>query len=201
MYGVIFDFLRDYVIKNHGGKPTWEALLKANGYGYKIFFPTIEYADSEIVALATTASEALSVPLPDVLEDFGSFVAGRLLSFYNMYVDEKNWKTFEIIENAGGCIHHAIHRHNPTRKPPKIAAKRISPDELIINYQSQRKMCAVLRGIVRGLGEHFKEVLTIQETQCMLDGFDRCIFHVNRMPAEMQRKKERYGIEYTDDVT
>lgn len=201
MYGVIFDFLRDYVIKNHGGKPTWEALLKANGYGYKIFFPTIEYADAEIVALASTASTALNVPLPDVLEDFGSFVAGRLLSFYNMYIDQEHWKSFEIIENAGGCIHHAIHRHNPTRKPPKISAKRINPDELIINYQSQRKMCAVLRGIVRGLGEHFKEVLTIQESQCMLDGFDECIFHVNRMPAQSSRKKDRFKVEYYDDVT
>lgn len=86
MYGVIFDFLREYVIERHGGKATWESLLKANGYGYKIFFPSIEYSDAEIVALATTASEALNVPLPDVLEDFGSFVAGRLLSFYHMYI-------------------------------------------------------------------------------------------------------------------
>jgi len=182
MYGVIFDFLRDYVIEKHGGKQTWESLLKDNGYGYKIFFPTIEYKDAEIVALATSASKALNIPLPDVLEDFGSFVAGKLLTFYHMYRGPDSWKSFEIIENAGGCIHQAIHRHNPTRKPPLIKASRASPNELIISYQSVRKLCPVLRGIVRGLGEHFKEDLKIEEIQCMHDGFDECIFHINRNP-------------------
>ena len=28
MYGVRFDFLRDYVIEKHGGESTWKALLK-----------------------------------------------------------------------------------------------------------------------------------------------------------------------------
>ena len=36
MYGVIFAFLRNYVIERHGGLETWNALLKANDYGYKI---------------------------------------------------------------------------------------------------------------------------------------------------------------------
>ncbi len=30
MYGVIFDFLREYVIERHGGKDTWQALLDDN---------------------------------------------------------------------------------------------------------------------------------------------------------------------------
>ena len=31
MYGVIFDFLRSYVIERHGGRATWDALLKEAG--------------------------------------------------------------------------------------------------------------------------------------------------------------------------
>jgi len=188
MYGVIFDFLRQYVIEKHGGKETWNALLKDNGYGYKIFFPTVEYPDAEIVALASTASKKLNVPLPHVLEDFGVFVAGRLLSFYHMYVGQDDWKTFEIIEKAGGCIHHAIHKHNPSRKPPSIKTNRISPNELIINYKSKRKMCPIVRGIVRGLGKHFDEVIKIKETQCMHNGFDECVFHIQRIPDNRMKR-------------
>ena len=182
MYGVIFDFLRDYVIERHGGKDTWKALLAANGYGsHKIFFPVTEYPDEEIVALAKTASEALSVPLPAVLEDFGSFVGHRLVTFYHMYVNKDDWKTFDVIENAGGSIHHAIHRHNPDRKPPTIKAERVSSDELIIHYQSIRKLCPVVRGIVRGLGEHYGESFKILETQCMWHGANKCIMRVSRL--------------------
>ena len=181
MYGVIFDFLRDYVIERHGGEETWKTLLKANGYGYKIFFPVTEYADEEIVALAQTAAAALDTPLPVVLEDFGAYVGNKLMTFYHMYVKDDEWKTFEVIENAGGCIHAAIHKHNPNRKPPRISAHRETDDMLVIRYRSHRKMCAVVRGIIRGLGERYGESFHIEETQCMHDGAPECILNVTRL--------------------
>jgi len=181
MYGVIFDFLRDYVIERHGGEETWKTLLKANGYGYKIFFPVTEYPDEEIVALARTASEALQTPLPDVLEDFGAYVGNKLMTFYHMYTKDDRWKTFEVIENAGGCIHQAVHRHNPLRKPPKLTAHRETNDLLIIRYQSHRKMCFVVKGIIRGLAERYGESFQISEIQCMHHGANECIINVNRI--------------------
>jgi hypothetical protein len=180
MYGVIFDFLRDYVIQKHGGEATWQTLLKANGYGYKIFFPVTEYPDEEIVGLAKTAASALQTPLPDVLEDFGAHVGHKLMTFYHMYSARAGWKTFEVIENAGPCIHHAIHKHNPLRKPPHISAKRETDDLLVVRYYSYRKLCPVVRGIIRGLGEHFNERFSIEETQCIHHGADECVFNVYR---------------------
>lgn len=180
MYGVIFDFLRQYVIERHGGTETWNTLLRANGYNFKIYFPVTEYPDEEIVKLAVTASEALDVPLPTVLEDFGSFVGHKLVTFYHMYVDDPNWKTFDIILNAGEKIHHAVNRHNRKRKPPKIIAEQLNDDQILIHYQSDRKLCAVVRGIVRGLGEHYKEYFRIEETACMHEGAHECLIKVTR---------------------
>lgn len=187
MYGVIFDFLRDYVIEKHGGEDTWKTLLKANGYGYKIFFPVTEYPDEEIVALAQTASSALDVPLPAVLEDFGAFVGHKLMTFYHMYADNNKWKTFDVIENAGGCIHHAVHKHNPSRKPPFISAHRETDDLLVIRYQSHRKLCAVVKGIIRGLGERYDETFDIEEIQCMHEGARECILNVTRRHSLQHR--------------
>jgi hypothetical protein len=180
MYGVIFDFLREYVIENHGGKPTWDTLLKANGYNFKIFFPVTEYPDEEIVALAVTAAEALKLPLPAVLEDFGVHVGHRLVTFYHMYTKPLTWKTFEIIENAGPCIHHAIHKHNPLRKPPKLTAMRETETLMVLKYYSHRKLCPVVKGIIRGLGEHYNESFHIEETQCMHNGASECVFNIQR---------------------
>lgn len=180
MYGVIFDFLRQYVIDEHGGEETWNSLLKANNFGYKIYFPVTEYPDKEIVQLATTASEALNLPLPTVLEDFGAYAGKKLVSFYNMYITDPSWKTFDVVENAGSSIHDSIHRHNPSRKPPLIHAERKSEDHLVVHYQSDRKMCPVVRGIIRGLGEKFGERFRIQETQCMHKGADECVMNVVR---------------------
>ena len=183
MYGVIFHFLRDYVIERHGGKATWQALLEAQGYKYKIYFPVQDYADEEMVTLVETASKALNVPIPIVLEDFGSFVGPKLLSFYHMYIKDKEMKTFDIIETAGGSIHDVIHQHNPERKPPRLSAQRESDDALMVYYQSQRKLCPVVRGIIRGLGDKFNESFDINETQCMHEGADKCIMRLTRLNA------------------
>lgn len=180
MYGMIFEFMREYVQERHGGQETWKALLKANNKEHKIYFPSIEYPDREIIALAFTAAKALNLPLSAVLEDFGAFLATRLLSFYHMYVDDDSWRSFEVIENAGGCIHQAINRHNPNRKPPKLITRRNGKGEMLLQYQSHRKLCHVVKGIVRGLGEHFHETVTITETQCMLKGSSSCIMKLER---------------------
>ncbi len=181
MYGVIFHFLQEYVIERHGGRETWDALIKAQGYKYKMYFPVKDYADEEILNLVQTASTALNAPIPDLLEDFGSFVGPRLLTFYHMYIKNKNMTTFDVIEVAGGSIHDVIHEHNKNRKPPRLSAHRESSDVLIVHYQSHRKLCPVVRGIIRGLGERFDEKFDIKETQCMHDGADECVMRVKKL--------------------
>jgi predicted hydrocarbon binding protein len=180
MYGVIFHFLRNYVIDNHGGKDTWRALLDATGHKIDKFNPITEYPDADVVALATTASEMLKLPLATVLEDFGAYTGKQLVTFYKMYV-KSGWKTFDVIENAGSSIHSAINHYNETRKPPRVEAKRTSDEELVIHYSSKRKLCPVVRGIVRGLGEHFGETFSVKETGCMNNGYPHCTIVVRRL--------------------
>lgn len=181
MYGVIFTFLREYVEERHGGLETWRTVLKATtGQAYKLYLPVVDYPDKEIVALAQTASKALDIPLPAVLEDFGSYVGPRLMSFYPMYLKNDIDNTFDLIIHAGDNIHDAIHRHNPERKPPELSASKESNDVLIINYKSHRKFCFIVRGIVRGLADKFDESFTIKETQCMHNGANKCVLRVTR---------------------
>lgn len=179
MYGVIFHFLRNYVIEKHGGKNTWRAILNANGQKIDHYNPITEYPDSEVVALAETASNMLNQPVNAVLEDFGIYTGKQLVTFYHMYI-KPDWKSFDVIENAGNNIHKSINQYNTTRKPPQINAHRVSEDELDIRYFSKRKLCPVLKGIIKGLGEHFGESLTIKESQCMHNGHPHCTLIVKR---------------------
>ncbi len=183
MYGVMFGFLKEYVVKNHGGDETWRSLLAAAGQSaYKIYFPTKDYPDEEIVALARAASEALSLPIADVLEDFGAYVGPRLIEFYHPYIDGHDQDTFSVVPYAGGYIHDQIHLHNPDRKPPELSAEVLDAERtaMEVQYKSQRMMCAVVRGVLRGLAEHFGENLHIHETQCMHSGAERCKFMVTK---------------------
>jgi predicted hydrocarbon binding protein len=183
MYGVMFGFLKEYVVKNHGGNETWRSLLTEAGQSaYKIYFATKDYPDEEIVAIATAASEALSLPISDVLEDFGSYVGPRLIEFYHPYIDGHDQDTFSVVPYAGGSIHDQIHKHNPDRKPPQLSAEILDEERtaMEVHYKSHRMMCSVVRGVLRGLGEHFSENLHINETQCMHSGAEKCIIMVTK---------------------
>jgi hypothetical protein len=182
MYGVIFQFLREYVTEHHGGEDTWQALLDDNGYGYRLYFATGEYPDEEIVALAGSAAKLLGMPLPAVLEGFGTYVGPRLVNFYHGMV-RGNWKTLDVVEHAGSRIHDALHEFNPSRKPPRLVPERHSEHELTLRYHSHRKLCPVVRGILRGLADHYGESIEIQETQCMHQGAKECVFQVSTQPA------------------
>lgn len=181
MYGVIFHFLRNYVIERHGGEDTWQALLEAQGYRYKMYFLVKDYPDEELVNLVKTASKALKVPVPDVLEDFGAYIGPELLNFYHMYIKGENLSTFDVVELAGSRIHDIIHEHNPNRQPPQLSAYRESPEVLMVYYYSRRKLCPVVKGIIRGLGEKYGEMFAINETQCMYKGADQCIMRVTKL--------------------
>jgi len=191
MYGVIFDFLRSYVIERHGGRATWEVLLEEAGIGYKVYFPVVQYPDEEIVKLATTASRMLRVPLPAVLEDFGHYAGPQLITYYEMFV-RPEWRTFEVLEKPSARIHDAVHRYNPKRLPPRLVARRLDANRMELTYQSARKLCMVAKGIVRGLKDHFGEALEIRETQCMHNGAECCRFDLVRsVPGGLPRQDNK----------
>jgi len=48
-----------------------------------------------------------------------------------------------------------------------------------VTYDSPRKMCALARGIIHGLGRHYAESITITEPTCMLRGDPACQLIVN----------------------
>jgi predicted hydrocarbon binding protein len=47
-------------------------------------------------------------------------------------------------------------------------------------YASPRKLCAVARGIVRGLAQHYREEVTVTEPLCMGQGQPQCQIQVRR---------------------
>ena len=182
MYGVMFDLLRSYTIDRHGGRAAWDAVLKQAGFGYRMYFPVAEYPDEELVTLVIALSRAQSQSLQAVLEDYGHYLGPKLLQHYQMLI-QPHWRTFEVLENTGSRAYPAVQKHNAKCQPPELHAQRLSPDQLTLTYRSERKMCAVAKGIVRGLADHFGESIAIRETACLLSGADRCEFELAHTAA------------------
>lgn len=171
MHGIIFLELKKYVETKLGAE-AWSQLLKEAGLEYRFYLATETYADQEALALVSTATRITGNPAAAILEDFGHFIVPDLLKVYGALI-KPQWKTLDLLENTESMIHTAVRIGSPGATPPALACSRPSPDEVVVTYQSPRKMCALAKGIVTGVAEHYNERVLLNETSCMLNG-DAC---------------------------
>jgi hypothetical protein len=178
MHGIIFTELKKFVVQSYGAA-AWNAVLDAAGASQRTYLPWEIYPDSEVAALVAAASIETRRPEAALMEDFGTFVAPDLLNLYGALVHPA-WKTLDVLERTEETIHRVVRLKMAGADPPELRAVRSSPDEVRIEYRSRRGLCALARGIARGLALHFGERVTIDEPACMLRGDSACALVVQR---------------------
>src|SRR5262245_58250621 len=181
MHGLIFLQFQRFAQKQ-GGIPAWESLLREAQLPVKSYSPARAYPDEEVLALVGAAGRLLNMPVGAVLEAFGEFVAPELIRLYGRLI-EPGWKTLDLIENTEKLIHTAVRVGNPGAQPPVLNCVRSTRDELQIVYSSDRQLCGIAKGIVKGVARHYGETVRITEDACMLRGDPYCALQVTRVPA------------------
>jgi tRNA A-37 threonylcarbamoyl transferase component Bud32 len=181
MHGLIFLQLQRFVQKQ--GSVPWENLLREAHLPIKSYSPARVYADEELRALVGAVSRNLNMPAGAVLEAFGEFLAPELIRLYRKLIDPE-WKTLDLLENAEKLIHTAVRVGNSGAKPPVLDCIRSTRDELQIVYSSDRQLCSVAKGIVKGVAQYYGETIHISEDACMLRGDPFCALQVTRIEAK-----------------
>jgi predicted hydrocarbon binding protein len=176
VHGIIFSELKKYVDTKFGGS-TWQTLLSEAGLGSKLYMTIQSYPDADAVALVMTASRLTGKPAPAILQDFGEFIAPDLVNMYHSLV-RPEWKTLELLENVEKTIHTVVRSRHEGAAPAQIRCERVGANELVLTYQSARKMCPVAVGIVKGLGKHYNQQVSVTETSCMHRGASACTMTV-----------------------
>jgi predicted hydrocarbon binding protein len=176
MHGMIFGRLKQFVDAQMG-EEAWPALLAASGIGDKIYLASSSYPDAEIMALVQAASAKTGLEAAALLEAFGEFLVPAYLGMYGHLV-KPEWRALDLIEHTEETIHKVVRVRNPGALPPVLHTTRVSPSEIRLEYGSERRLCAVARGIMKGVASHYKELLQIDESACMLRGAAKCVLHV-----------------------
>lgn len=171
MHGRIFWQMRDYVEASQGSG-SWASLLKLVGLQDRVYLQQ-PYPDSEAVAILTAAAAMSRKSLPALLEDFGEFTVPSLLTMYG-HVIRPEWRALDVIEHAERVAHGAVRLQQPGSAPPYLRTRRLAPDNLLLIYNSPRKLCAFAVGVGVGLGKHFRQEVVARHQLCMQHGADRC---------------------------
>lgn len=174
MHGILFSELKKFVTAK-AGPQAWKNLLESPESGARrpSYLATETYPDAELVGIVKAGSKALGVPVPDLLEEFGEFIVPDLAQVYGALI-KPQWKLLDLLEKTESVIHATVRLKNPGAAPPKLQCSRPGPSEAVIVYTSERRLCPVAKGIIKGLSNLYKEKVQIQETTCMLKGDSQC---------------------------
>ncbi len=176
MHGLILAELKKFVDQRLGGD-TWKNVLRDAGLGVKVYMPTQVYPDTDVAAIVAAASKLSGLPTVAVLEQFGEFIVPDLVAVYGAYV-RPEWKTLDLLLNTEGTIHRVVRTRDAGALPPELRVTRVSAEEVAIEYSSARKLCAVARGIVKGVAVHYRETVALSEPSCMWRGDAHCRINV-----------------------
>ncbi|HEX5102001.1 MAG TPA: heme NO-binding domain-containing protein [Polyangiaceae bacterium] len=170
---MIHTALEKYVESSFGAE-TWKTLLARTGLEGAIFTPLGSYPDAQISALVKEAEALSNIPAATLLEGFGEFLVPTYLALYGSLL-KPEWRTLEVIENTEETVHRVVRIRNPGAEPPRLRVRRTAPDEVELTYDSERKLCAVARGIARGVAKKFEQPLETRDRSCMLRGDPACV--------------------------
>ena len=179
MHGVIFQLLQQFIEKKLG-QGAWAGVAQAAGLQFKVYLATSPYPDEEARALLDALAEKTTEDFNTIVEAFGRFVVPSLMSSFAQHIDPE-WRTLELIEQVNKIIKKALSEKGDIASSlPKLKCRRKSSNLLVVNYEEPKELCAFVAGVIRGLGEHFDETITVNEVSCQITSGGNCQFLVRR---------------------
>jgi len=172
VHGIIFAELKRYV-EARMGVGAWAMLLDEAGLHGQIYLSIRSYDDGDALRLINAAARITEHQVAEILEDFGEFITPSLLNMFGGMM-KPEWRTLDFLERVEENIHRVVRMRNPGASPPQISYQRRSKEELVIHYSSQRKLCALARGLIHGVAQHYGEEIRLFEQSCMLRGAPNC---------------------------
>lgn len=154
--------LRKFVVENYN-EEVWETILNKAGLKGKKYLTMQNYSDKETLAIVGAAVEVSGIPLEELLETFGKFIAPDLIRMYRALVDP-DWTTKEFLLNIEGTMHKAVRDRNVGAKPPVLSFRDMGENKLQFIYTSSRNLIPVALGIMKGVAEQYDETVTVTPT-------------------------------------
>lgn len=170
MKGVMFNVVEEVVAAAYGPQ-VWEALLDKAGVD-GVYTSLGSYPDVELVKLVGAAAETTGMATPALLKLLGRMALPRLKvrypGFFTQLGDARSF-----ILGLNGIIHPEVRKLYAGAGCPHFHFTQ-GERELVLGYNSPRKLCHLAEGLAAGVADHYGEAVTVSQTDCMHDGHPAC---------------------------
>jgi len=156
MKGTIVKCMEEMVTKRFG-ETKWKESLKKAGIPEARRYATMEdIEDSEILGIMKGMSGTAYSSMDQTMEAFGEYWSSVYApALYGVYF-AKATSTREMLLNLDK-IHVTVTQTMKPARPPRFKYEWKGDDTLIMHYDSNRGLVALMPGLIRGLGKFYKD--------------------------------------------
>jgi predicted hydrocarbon binding protein len=165
------------MIQEKYGHHTWNEILassKVESHG--VYTAAETYKDEEATKLLEVICIRLKAKSDDVLNIFGIYLIKYFHKKYPHFFNGKDFPNF--LCSVDSIVHAEIRKLSPDSTPPRIQTQILSPTSLSVVYISNRKLCALAKGLLKGASQIYGINVEIDHTKCVNDGHQNCEFIV-----------------------
>jgi predicted hydrocarbon binding protein len=130
--------------------------------------------DVPAIAAIALVANAERRPVAAVLESYGKYFVRWAEPEYPRAFDARDARAFL---SDVGHVHELLKRVSPGAAPD-VSVEETADGGIVLVYGSPRGLCALVRGMIAGVAEHYGEPLAFRETACMAHGAPTCRFEV-----------------------
>jgi predicted hydrocarbon binding protein len=163
MHGIVFTSLADY--------------LRTRGFPEESsgeYEPDRAYPDAEFAAVLERVSARTQGTLDDTLRDFGRFLGHESFPQLAPAFYDKHASLLEALLAVEEEIHERVREVVPNAAPPRLRVAPLGDHGAVIAYTSDRRLCALLEGLVEGTAQRYATAVRMEHPQCMLRGEPAC---------------------------
>ena len=182
MFGSVLVRFQLYMTEKLGAEG-WKSLLAEAGLPTNKIYRNISfYPDDEFNHLLELSANKMHMAQTILYRDLGKDFGKYLISCYRMMF-HSGWRTLDIIEKVAPKVFKISQLVDPKAPAAKVSCPRLSPIEVEVHYESPRKMCPYIMGIIDATAEHFNETVKVSHVTCMLQNDPECVIHVKLIEA------------------
>jgi hypothetical protein len=167
MKGVVFTEFVEFVESSFGFDAV-DKMIEDSGLS-GVYTQAGNYPFDEMVALIVALSKAQNVEVNTLLEGYGVHLFGRLAGIYPNI--NKFSSAFDLISHVDNIIHPEVHKLYPDAELPSFKVVEFNANKLTMEYQSDKPLQHLAKGLMIGAGKHYKEDLEVtiyEETKPVL---------------------------------
>lgn len=172
MLGLLFAELKKY-IQEESGEAAWRELTAETEADDVAFAAPSNYDDGLFHDLVGEAATRMGTDRRHLMADLGEFLAGEILDQYHDAIDP-SWSTMDVLRRSHAAIEGLLEGTGSRTEGPRFESHLEGANTMVVDWYAPKHMCALAKGVVRGIAARLGDRVDTMESFCMYQGDHHC---------------------------